>query len=74
MLKKYKVKRYFKPNHDEGFSYSKRGKVIEEEGLFDGMYVLSTTKMDLPAEDMIRIHKERDLVEKAIKCLNRSLT
>ncbi len=69
MLKKYKVKRYFKPNYDEGFSFSKRDKVIEEEELYDGMYVLSTTKMDLPAEDVIRIYKERDLVEKAIKVL-----
>jgi len=59
VLKKYNVKRYFKPNYDEGFSYSKRDKVIEEE-LYDGMYVLSTTKIDLPAEDVIRIYKERE--------------
>ncbi len=68
-LKRYKVKKYFEPDYKQGFSYSTRDKVIEEEELCDGMYVLSTTKTELTAEEVIKIYRERDLVEKAIKVL-----
>lgn len=69
VLKKYKIKRYFKPNYDDGFSFSQQVKVIENEELCDGMYVLSTTEIELTAEDVISIYRERDIVEKAIQVL-----
>ncbi len=69
VLKRYEVKKYFKLKYEKDFSYSKRDKVVEEKEMCDGMYVLSTTNIDLSAEDVIKIYKERDLVEKAIKVI-----
>ncbi len=63
------VKRYFGVEYGEGcFDYKVKGEVVEREELYDGYYVLSTT-VGMGVKEAITAYREKDTVEKAIRCI-----
>lgn len=63
------VKKYFWVEYGEGyFDYRVKGKVIEREEEYDGYYVLLTTR-EMEAGEAITAYREKDRVEKAIRCI-----
>lgn len=63
------VKRYFSVEYGEGhFDYRIKGDVVKKEGLYDGYYVLSTTR-EMEVKEAITAYREKDKVEKAIRCI-----
>lgn len=63
------VKRYFSVEYGEGyFDYRVKDEVVGKEELYDGYYVLSTTQ-EMEVKEAITAYREKDKVEKAIRCI-----
>ncbi|KXB01199.1 hypothetical protein AKJ43_03560 [candidate division MSBL1 archaeon SCGC-AAA261D19] len=64
-----RVKKYFHVEYGEGyFDYWLKEEVVEREEFYDGYYVLLTTR-EIKAGEAITAYREKDRVEKAIRCI-----
>jgi transposase len=72
VINKYKVKKYFILNIQEGhFSFERNEKKIQEDSVLDGIYVIrsSISSEDLDAPSCVRAYKNLSELEKAFEAL-----
>lgn len=70
MLKAEKVSKFIMPEFsDVGFSFERITETIEEARKYEGVFLLSTTEIDLKGEDILKIYREKDIIEKAFRTI-----
>ena len=70
MLKTEKVSKFIKPEFtDSSFSFERIPDSIEKARKYNGLFVLSTTEIDLSGEDILTIYREKDIIEKAFRTI-----
>jgi transposase len=70
LLKTEKVVKYIKPEFNEvGFTFERVSETIEEARKYEGVFLLSTTEIDLKGEDVLKIYREKDIIEKAFRTI-----
>ncbi len=70
MLKTEKVDKFIKPEfNDVGFTFERVTETIEKSRKYEGVFLLSTTEIDLKGEDILKIYREKDIIEKAFRTI-----
>lgn len=70
MLKNEKISKFIKIEFNEsGFSFKRIGESIEKARNYNGLFVISTTEIGLSGEDILKIYREKDIIEKAFRTI-----
>lgn len=70
MLKTEKVSKFIRPEFtDSSFTFERIPESIEKARKYNGLFVLSTTEIDLSGEDILKIYREKDIIEKAFRAI-----
>ncbi len=70
LLKTEKVSKFIRLEfNDNGFSFERIVQSIEKARKYSGLFVLSTTEIDLSGEDILKIYREKDIIEKAFRTI-----
>jgi len=70
MLKTEKVSKFIKSEFtDSSFSFERIPDSIEKAKKYNGLFVLSSTQIDLSGEDILKIYREKDIIEKAFRTI-----
>jgi transposase len=70
MLKTEKVSKFILPEfNDVGFTFQRVTETIEKSRKYEGVFLLSTTEIDLKIEDILKIYREKDIIEKAFRTI-----
>jgi transposase len=70
MLKSQKVGKFIKLDFtDNGFIFERINETIEKARKYEGVFILSTTEIDLKGEEILKIYREKDIVEKAFRTI-----
>ncbi len=70
MLKNEKVSKFIKPVFNEGgFTFERIVDSIEKAKKYNGLFVISTTEIGLSGEDILKIYREKDIIEKAFRTI-----
>ncbi len=70
MLKNEKVSKFIKPEFNEGgFTFGRIVENIEKAKKYIGLFLISTTELGLSGEDILKIYREKDIVEKAFRAI-----
>lgn len=70
MLKTEKVSKYLKLEfNDSGFTFKRIDETIEKAKKYEGLFILSTTEIDLSGEDILKIYRDKDIIEKAFRTI-----
>ncbi len=70
MLKSQKVGKFIKLDFiDEGFSFTRITETIEKARKYEGMFLLSTTEIHLKGEEILKVYREKDIIEKAFRTI-----
>ncbi len=70
MLKTEKVSKFIKHEFtDSSFSFERIPDSIEKARKYNGLFVLSSTEIDLIGEDILKIYREKDIIEKAFRTI-----
>jgi len=65
MLKTEKVSKFIKPEFtDSSFSFERISDSIEKARKYNGLFVLSSTEIDLSGEDILKIYREKILLKR----------
>jgi transposase len=69
-LKTEKVSKFIELEFtDNGFTFERTVESIEKARKYNGLFVLSTTEIDLSGEDVLKIYREKDIIEKAFRTI-----
>jgi transposase len=70
MLKSQKVGKFIKLDFtDEDFSFTRITETIEKVRKYEGMFLLSTTEIHLKGEEILKVYREKDIIEKAFRTI-----
>lgn len=70
MLKSQKVGKFIKLDFtDDGFSFKRITETIEKARKYEGMFLLSTTEIHLKGEEILKVYREKDIIEKAFRTI-----
>ncbi len=70
MLKSKKVDKFIKPEfNDVGFTFARITENIKKARKYEGVFLLSTTEIHLKGEEILKIYREKDIVEKAFRTI-----
>lgn len=70
MLKTEKVSKFIRLEFiDNGFTFERIAENIQKARRYNGLFVLSTTEVDLSGEDILKIYREKDIIEKAFRTI-----
>lgn len=70
MLKNEKVSKFIKPEfNDGGFTFGRIAESIEKAKKYNGLFIISTTEISLSGEDILKIYREKDIIEKAFRTI-----
>lgn len=70
MLKNEKVSKYLKLEFiDSGFTFKRIDENIEKAKKYEGLFLLSTTEIDLSGEEVLKIYRDKDIIEKAFRTI-----
>jgi transposase len=70
MLKTEKVSKFILPEfNDVGFTFHRVDETIKKAKKYEGFFLLSTTEIDLKGEDILKIYREKDIIEKAFRTI-----
>ncbi len=70
MLKSQKVGKFIKLEFtDNGFTFERINETIEKSRKYEGVFLLSTTEIDLKGEEILKIYREKDIIEKAFRTI-----
>lgn len=70
MLKNEKVSKFIKIEFNEGgFSFKRIVESIEKARNYNGLFVISTTEIGLSGEEILKIYREKDIIEKAFRTI-----
>jgi transposase len=70
MLKSQKVNKFIKLEFtDVGFTFTRITETIETARKYEGMFLLSTTEIHLKGEEILKVYREKDVVEKAFRTI-----
>ena len=70
MLKSHKVGKFIKLEFtDVGFTFSRITETIEKARKYEGMFLLSTTEIHLKGEEILKVYREKDIIEKAFRTI-----
>jgi len=70
LLKTEKVSKFIRLEfNDNGFSFERIVQSIEKARKYNGLFVLSTTEIDLSGEEILKIYREKDIIEKAFRTI-----
>ncbi|HEY9246449.1 MAG TPA: hypothetical protein VIO11_06340, partial [Candidatus Methanoperedens sp.] len=70
MLKNEKVSKFIKPEfNDGGFTFERIVESIEKAKKYNGLFIISTTEIDTSGEDILKIYREKDIIEKAFRTI-----
>jgi len=70
MLKSQKVNKFIKLEfNDVAFTYTRINETIEKARKYEGMFLLSTTEIHLKGEDILKVYREKDIIEKAFRTI-----
>jgi len=70
MLKSQKVGKFIKLEFtDVGFTFTRITETIEKARKYEGMFLLSTTEIHLKGEKILKVYREKDVVEKAFRTI-----
>ncbi len=70
MLKTEKVSKFIRLEFNvNGFTFERIAENIQKASMYNGLFVLSTTEVDLSGEDILKIYREKDIIEKAFRTI-----
>jgi transposase len=70
MLKNEKVGKYVKPEYTDGsFTFNRINENIEKAKKHEGLFILLTTEIDLSGEEVLKIYRDKDIIEKAFRTI-----
>jgi len=70
MLKTQKVGKFINLEFtDTGFTFERINETIEKARKYEGVFILSTTEIDLKGEEILKIYREKDIIEKAFRTI-----
>ncbi len=70
MLKSQKVNKFIKLEfNDVAFTFTRITETIEKARKYEGMFLLSTTEIHLKGEDILKVYREKDIIEKAFRTI-----
>jgi transposase len=70
LLKTEKVSKFIRLEFtDNGFTFERIAENIQKAGRYNGLFVLSTTEVYLSGEDILKIYREKDIIEKAFRTI-----
>jgi len=70
MLKTEKVSKFIRLEFtDNNFEFERIAENIQKSSMYNGLFVLSTTEVDLSGEDILKIYREKDIIEKAFRAI-----
>jgi transposase len=70
LLKTEKVSKFIKLEFtDNGFMFERIVESIEKARKYNGLFIISTTEIDLSGEDILKIYREKDIIEKAFRTI-----
>jgi transposase len=70
MLKSQKVSKFINLKfNDNGFTFERINETIEKARKYEGIFLLSTTEIDLKGKEILKIYREKDIIEKAFRTI-----
>jgi len=70
LLKTEKVSKFIKLEFtDNGFMFERIVESIEKARKYNGLFIISTTEIGLSGEDILKIYREKDIIEKAFRTI-----
>lgn len=70
LLKTEKVSKFIRLEFtDNGFTFERIAENIQKASRYNGLFVLSTTEVHLSGEDILKIYREKDIIEKAFRTI-----
>lgn len=70
MLKNERVSKFIKPEFtDSSFTFNRIVETIKDANNYNGFFIISTTEICLSGEEILKIYREKDIIEKAFRTI-----